>query len=169
MWHFGGCVLKLRLWKIVHGCAYVYMYGKKPPYSCWLLYPSVHRNTPTKKFDKNPVKIKTLKSLNLELLEQSKGSQIVLENSIPLLCILGFFMFFLCVCMLVFSWWRWKQWLHFVCFWSLRTAEDQLRAREGISLRKHSVTLCFFIPSYLEAVLCPADNFFLILPARRYC
>lgn len=53
---------------------------------------------PTKKFDKKLVKIKVLKSLNLELLEQSKGSQMVFENSIPLLCILVFLCsFFACV------------------------------------------------------------------------
>lgn len=143
---------------------YVYTYGKKSPRSCWLLCPSVHRDVPTKKFDQNLVKIKTLKSLNLELHKQSKGSQTVFEGSTPLLCILGF-IFFLCLCMLVFSWWRWEEWLHFVCFWSLTTSEGQLRAEE----RKNFATKTFSYIMLFYSKLFGSCSTSSMLPDRRYC
>lgn len=57
------------------------------------------------KFDRNPVNMQMLISLNLEWLEKTKGCQIALENNIPLLCIFFSFFFYIplnvcvCVCM----------------------------------------------------------------------
>lgn len=87
---------------VVKNCVWVCMYIRMEKNLLILADFFVHRDVPTKKFDQNLVKIKTLKSLNLELHKQSKGSQTVFEGSTPLLCILGF-IFFLCLCMLVFS------------------------------------------------------------------
>lgn len=85
-WHY-SVLLKPRLQKI----AWMGKNASFPLTSPLRTQAHVHTRS-YQKLDRNPVNMKMLKSLNLEWPQKTKGCQIALKNSIPLLCIFrGFY------------------------------------------------------------------------------
>lgn len=85
------------------------------------------------KLDRNPVNMKMLKSLNLKWLQKTKGCQIALKNSIPLLCIFrGFYIpLRACVCVCECGRGDRDREISFCLLLKPQTPEEQFEPRRG--------------------------------------